>query len=182
MTDHVDSTPTANSRKLRFRFLLRAAGLTAVIGSGWCCWLACTVTPPPQEIEAYHDWNDDTPALQEPQPLADAPSRRLTAEITEITPTAAVAAEESPQGVVYALQVEDSAESSGAIEVIRHVAVPSPNPARASGAWLTGLIDDEDLKPESPSENLSPVPAWKRTSKSAKRLLREASSNTVPRQ
>lgn len=158
-------THAVKTRALRRSF--RAVGLTALIAGGWCCWLAFSQVPDAAEPEAIHDWNESQPTEAVAAKEITQPPRRLAAELTDVTPVAAVGSADDDEAVILA-ELEQLADEKPTIEPVRHVPeaeVPAAASQASNGIWLTGAIEDDETA-ETRAEN-------RRTRKRADRRKKE---------
>jgi hypothetical protein len=175
MTDTESPAPPADRLSPWIPALYRLAGLATVILAGWCLWLAFAATPRPMDIEAKPD-QQPNPMKSHSAPPKLAPDQqegRLIAEITDVSDS--IDAEDDESKVVTAVQHELTGTKSYPVKAIGHSAKRQEGPS--SAAWLTGTIDEDvEAAPAVAPEMLAQIPAWKRTSKSLKRLLKTTST------
>lgn len=155
--------------------LYRCATLATVILGGWCLWLAFAATPRPIDIEAKHEPNPDQEVKSHSAPPKLMPSQQEGRLIAEITDVAESIDTDDESNVVTAMQQEEVGTKSYPVTAIGHSAKHPES--QSSAAWLTGAIDeDAEAAPTVAPEMLTEIPAWKRTSKSLKRLMKTAST------
>lgn len=160
-----------------WRWTIRAAGATALLAGGWCCWLALAPSsgPPAAEPAAFHDWSDSQTIEAAPDSEKSARPRVLAATITDIVPVAADDRESAAESVIFA-DFEQTSDAQPSIERVQHTSSGESN-----SVWLTGTIDDEELAKSPADEQPKRLPR-QRTGKSAKRsALRTAhAQDTTP--
>ncbi len=154
------------------RLALRISGSLTVVLGGWCLWLAFATVHQPMESAEFDDWLDK--AVTDSEQIAEAKTARPAVAITHVS--ASLEDEENSQ-VFTAVGFEpiEAGDDETVIPVHHETRAQVTANRPASGAWLTGGIEEAGAMGEVDPRMLAEIPAWKRTTKSLKQSLRTPS-------